>query len=212
MDILKAIALGLPMTLLVTAVSLGIGSLVALPLLAGLRSGRTAVRFLTRAVIDILRGIPPIVWLFVLFYGISVGTFKLSAFWAGVIGLGVVAGAYLTEIFRGALGAVNAGQWEASEALGLDRFTLWTRIIGPQGLRVAIPGFTTYGIGLLKDSSIVSTIGVAEIVYLTQQNARMSGQGIVVYFIAAAIYIMLSMPLGMLSRNLDIKMRKAVAR
>jgi polar amino acid transport system permease protein len=124
----------------------------------------------------------------------------------------VVAGAYLTEIFRGALGAVNAGQWEASEALGLDKFTLWTRVIGPQGLRVAIPGFTTYGIGLLKDSSIVSTIGVAEIVYLTQQNARTSGQGIVVYFIAAAIYIMLSMPLGMLSRNLDIKMRKAVAR
>ncbi|GER23874.1 hypothetical protein NCCP1664_23690 [Zafaria cholistanensis] len=212
MELLKAIALGLPMTLLVTAVALGIGSIVALPLLAGLRSGKTAVRFLTRAIIDLLRGIPPVVWLFLLFYGISAGSFRLSAFGAGVIGLGVVAGAYLTEIFRGALGGIKAGQWEASEALGLDRFTMWSKVIGPQGLRVAIPGFTTYAIGLLKDSSIVSTIGVAEIVYLTQQSARTSGQGITVYFIAAAVYIMLSMPIGMLSRNLDIKMRKAVAR
>lgn len=212
MEMLKAIAIGLPLTLLVTVLALMIGTVVALPLVAGLRSRNRAVWLLTRGIIDLLRGVPPVVWLFILYYGVSIGQIKLTALQAGVVGLGVVSGAYLAEIFRGAISSVPKGQWEASSALGFVSSTAWIRVVGPQAWRTAIPSYTTYAIGLLKDSSIASTIGVAEIVFMSNQYARQSGEGILIFFIAAGVYILLSMPLGIFSRHLDTKMRKAVAR
>ncbi len=212
MDMLLAILIGLPMTILVTVLALLIGSVLALPLVAGLRSHNRFVWLLCRGLVDLLRGIPPVVWLFILYYGISVGVIRLTSLQAGVLGLGLVAAAYLAEIYRGALTAVHAGQWEASSALGLDRATIWARIIAPQAWRAAIPAYTTFAIGLLKDSSIASTIGVAEIVFMSNHYARQSGGSITVYFVAAAVYIVLSVPLGMLSRKIDIRMRKTVTR
>jgi polar amino acid transport system permease protein len=212
MQMLQAIALGLPLTILVTVLSLGLGTVLALPLVAGLRSNNRALWLLTRGIVDLLRGIPPVVWLFLLYYGVSIGTLRMSSLQAAVLGLGLVSSAYLAEIFRGAIGSVHQGQWEASSALGFRGGTAWSRVIGPQAWRTAIPAYTTYGIGLLKDSSIASTIGVAEIVYFSNQYARQSGEGIMVFFVAAGVYILLSMPLGMLSRRLDTKLRKAVAR
>lgn len=212
MEMLKAIAIGLPLTVLVTILALMIGTVVALPIVAGLRSRNRLIWLMSRGLVDLLRGIPPVVWLFILYYGISIGAVRLSALQAGVLGLGVVAAAYLAEIFRGAISAVPKGQWEASSALGFHRATVWTRIVGPQTARAAIPAYTTFAIGLLKDSSIASTIGVSEIVFMSSQYARQSGSGILVFFVAAGIYILLSVPLGLLSRHLDVKMRKAVAR
>lgn len=212
MEMLNAILLGLPLTVLVTILALMIGSVVALPIVAGLRSRNRAVWLLSRGLVDLLRGIPPVVWLFILYYGISIGVVRLSSLQAGVLGLGIVASAYLAEIFRGAISSVNKGQWEASSALGFHRSAVWSRVIGPQAGRAAIPAYTTFAIGLLKDSSIASTIGVSEIVFMSNQYARQSGDGIMVFFVAAAVYIVLSVPLGLLSRHLDVKMRKAVAR
>ncbi|WP_404321256.1 amino acid ABC transporter permease [Arthrobacter luteolus] len=212
MQMLQAILIGLPMTILVTVLSLALGTVAALPLLAGLRSGNRLLWLLSRGIIDLLRGVPPVVWLFILYYGVSVGALRLTALQAGVIGLGLVSAAYLAEIFRGAISSVHSGQWEASSALGFTRTTLWRRVVGPQAWRTAIPSYTTYSIGLLKDSSIASTIGVAEIVYMSNQYARQSGEGILIFFIAAGVYIALSLPLGVLSRHLDTKMRKVVAR
>jgi len=207
-----AILIGLPLTILVTVLALLLGSVLALPLVAGLRSPSRIVWLLSRGIVDLLRGIPPVVWLFILYYGVSVGAIRLSPLQAGVLGLGIVAAAYLAEIFRGALTAVHAGQWEASSALGLDSFTVWSRIVAPQAWRAAIPAYTTFAIGLLKDSSIASTIGVAEIVFMSNHYARQSGGSITVYLVAAAVYIVLSVPLGMLSRKIDIRMRKTVTR
>ncbi|MEV8181494.1 amino acid ABC transporter permease [Specibacter sp. NPDC078692] len=212
MEMLKVVMVGLPMTIVVTVLALMIGSVVALPIVAGLRSKNKLVWLLSRGLVDLLRGVPPVVWLFILYYGISIGAVRLSSLQAGIIGLGVVAAAYLAEIFRGAISSVPKGQWEASSALGFRQGTIWTRIVGPQTARSVIPAYTTFAIGLLKDSSIASTIGVAEIVFMSNQYARQSGEGIMVFFVAAAVYIVLSVPLGLLSRRLDVKMRKAVAR
>lgn len=212
MEMLKAIAIGLPLTLLITVLALAVGTVFALPLVAGLRSNNRIVWLFTRGIIDLLRGVPPVVWLFILYYGVSIGQIKLTSIQAGVIGLGLVSGAYLAEIFRGAIGSVHKGQWEASSALGFMGSTMWIKVVGPQAWRTAIPSYTTYAIGLLKDSSIASTIGVAEIVFMSNQYARQSGEGILIFFVAAGVYILLSMPLGILSRHLDTKMRKAVAR
>ncbi|MYM19517.1 ABC transporter permease subunit [Brevibacterium sp. 5221] len=209
---LHAVLTGIPLTLGVTAAALIIGTLVSLPLLACTLSGNRLLWLGARMVIDLLRGVPIVVWLFIFYYGVTLGSAKLSAFGAAVLGLGLVSGAYLAEIFRGAVSSVSAGQFEAGRALGMTSRGLWADIIAPQAWRVALPGYTTYGIGLLKDSSIASTIGVAEMVFQAGNFARTTGNGIVVFLLAAAVYILVSVPVGILSRRVDERMSAVVAR
>ena len=192
-----------PVTLEVTATCFAVGSLLALVLLSGRRSRSVVVRSVSRVVIDVLRGIPPIAFLFIVFFGIGSGAIILSPFQAAVIGLGLISAAHLAEIYRGSLLAVNRGQFEASQALGLGRITTYVRVIGPQAMRVAIPGMVTWAISLLKDTALVSTIGVAEIMSVTNQDARASGSSLTPFIIAALIYIALGTPLAFLSRYLE---------
>ena len=85
-------------------------------------------------------------------------------------------------------------------------------IIGPQAWRTAIPGVTSYGIALLKDSAIVSTIGVTDVLQHAAHLARTSDRGIFAFALAAAVYVAVSLPLGMASRAADVRLRRAVAR
>lgn len=212
LDALTVVLLGVPMTLVVTAGAFLLGLVVSIPLLMLSRSRFTPVRWLGRITIDLLRGIPPIVWLFLIYFGITIGTIRISALQAGIIGLGLISAGYLAEIFRGSIAGVARGQWEAGEALGLSRATLAGTVIAPQALRMALPSTTTYVIGLLKDSSIASTIGVTEIVYRSDQFARQTQSGLLVFLLAAGVYIALSVPLALQSRKWDAKMRRAVSR
>jgi polar amino acid transport system permease protein len=206
MDHVSIILEGVPTTLAVTITCFALGAVLGLVLVSGRRSGSRIVRGLARTVIDVLRGIPPIVFLFIVFFGIGSGALRLSPFVAAVIGLGLISAAHLAEIYRGSLLAVHRGQFEAAQALGLGRVTIYTKVIGPQAVRVAIPGMVTWAISLLKDSALVSTIGVAEIMSVTNQDARASGSSLTPFVIAAAIYIGLGSPLAYLSRYLERKL------
>jgi len=179
-----------PVTLQVTAACFGVGALLGLVLVTLRRSG-------------FFRGIPPLVFLFIVFFGIGSGAIRLSPFQAAVIGLGLITSAHMAEIYRGSLIAVSKGQFEASSALGLSRATTYLRIVGPQAIRVAFPSMVTWAISSLKDSALVSTIGVAEIMEVTNQDARASGSTLTPFVIAALIYILLGTPLAFLSRYLE---------
>ena len=159
-----------------------------------------------------LRGIPPVVFLFVIFFGIGTDVVKLTALQAAVIGLGLIAAGYMAEIYRGGLLAVHKGQFEASAALGMGGWTAMSRIIGPQAIRVALPSATTFLIGLLKDSSIASTITATEMLYRATSVARSQGGGLEPFLFAAVVYIALGAPLAWLSRTLDAKLRARVAK
>ncbi|OUM44637.1 amino acid ABC transporter permease [Arthrobacter sedimenti] len=211
MDALEAVILGVPLTLLITAASLLIGVVLGVPLVMGLRS-HGILRIVCRSVVNLLRGIPAIVWLFIIYFGVSIGAYQFSAVPAAILGLGLISAAYMAEIYRGGISAVHSGQWEASQALGVSHWTTFSRVIGPQALRVSIPSMASYAISLLKDSSIASTIGVTEIVFLTTREARSGGGGLTVYILAALLYVALSIPLGLLSRKLDASLRKKVSR
>lgn len=206
MEHVSIILEAVPTTLAVTLACFAVGAVLGLVLVAGRRSGSMFVRGVARTVIDVLRGIPPIVFLFIVFFGIGSGAIRLSPFVAAVIGLGLISAAHLAEIYRGSLMAVHRGQFEAASALGLSRFTTYTTIVGPQALRVAVPGMVTWAISLLKDSALVSTIGVAEIMSVTNQDARSSGSSLTPFVIAAVIYIALGSPLAYLSRYLERKL------
>lgn len=206
-----SVLLGLPMTLVVTASSLLLGTVLAVPLTLGLQSQNKLVWLVCRLIVDIVRGVPPVVWLFILFYGISIGAVRLSALAAGIGALALVAAAYLAEIFRGALKALHHGQEEAAIALGLNRRTVWMTVMIPQAWRTAIPGYTNYAIALLKDSSIVSIVGVSEIVSRAGQLSRNTDLGVLVFVLAGLVYVVLSILIGVGSRAVDGRLRERVA-
>ncbi len=166
------IILAIPYTLMVTVGAFLIGFVIAIPLMFMRGSKFVPFRLVAQGFIDIARGIPPIVWLFFIYFGLPGIGVLLDPLEAAIIGLGIISAGYLAEIFRGGLVAVHKGQFEASHALGLGGWTMFTKVIAPQALRAMLPGLATYFIGLVKDSSIASVIGVTEMVFAASTYAR----------------------------------------
>ncbi|WP_237478846.1 amino acid ABC transporter permease [Lichenibacterium dinghuense] len=211
-EIFLGIAAGIPWTLALTALSFAIGAVLGLAL-CGLRMAPSApLRFVGGAVILTFRAIPPIVWLFVIFFGIGSDYVPVGPFTAAVAGLGLITAANMAEIYRGALAAVHSGQWEAAAVLNLPARSRFADVIGPQLLRIALPSAATYVIGLLKDSAVASTIGVGEIAFQAYHMSQRTFHGLDVFAIAGALYIAISLPIAFAARWADLRMRAAVAR
>lgn len=209
-DVLLTVLRGVPYTVGITLSALTIGIVGGVPLALLRRSRVRVVSWAAAAVIDLVRGIPPVVWLFIIYFGLGTSLPWLSSFSAAVIGLGIVSCAYLAEIYRGGLRAVDVGQWEASAALGFARPHTLADIIGPQVFRVSIPAAATYGIGLIKDSSVAYVIGVTDVIYYASQSSRQLSDAIGPFLLAAAVYIALTVPSAWGTRALDAALRKRV--
>ncbi|MBE0671743.1 MAG: amino acid ABC transporter permease [Anaerolineales bacterium] len=181
-----------------TAITIGV-TLVALPfgLLLGLLmalvhtyGGKIANR-LAAIYSLLLRGVPPIVLLFILYFILSGKVVNLTPFWAGSLSLGIVSSAYQMEILRGALLAVGGGQMTAARAIGMSRLQAIQTIVLPQALRLAIPPWSNEASIVLKDSSLVYALGVPEILRRAQQLSATTQQPFLAYGIAALIYFVL---------------------
>lgn len=212
LDLLFTVLRGVPVTLGITVLAFTIGAVGGIPLALLRRSRIRFVAFVAGAVIELVRGIPPVVWLFIIYFGLGTTFPQLTSFASAVIGLGVVSAAYLAEIYRGGLRSIHAGQWEASEALGLRYRHMLADVIGPQVFRVSIPAAATYGIGLLKDSSVAYVIGVTDVIYYASQASRQFSDAIGPFLLAAGIYVALTIPLAWGTRALDATLRKRVAK
>jgi polar amino acid transport system permease protein len=202
---------GVPMTLALTAVSFVVGALLGLPLLGLSTARHRTLRVLAATIILTCRSIPPIVWLFIIFFGIGFGYIQLDPFTAGSIGLGLITGANMAEIYRGALAAIHSGQWEAATVLNLNRYHRFIDVIGPQLLRVALPSAATYAIGLLKDTAVASAIGVHEIAFQAHHLSQQTFRGLDIFAGAALLYILASVPIALLARWTDQRLRAKVA-
>ena len=209
---LRVVLVGIPYTLALTALAFLVGALLGLPLCAMRLSKVAGLRFVASAIILVLRAIPPIVWLFIIFFGIGSGYMQLDPFSSAAIGLGLITAANMAEIYRGALSAIHAGQWEAATVLNLSRRHLFIDVIGPQLLRVALPSGATYVIGLMKDSAVASAIGVHEIAFQAYHLSQETFRGLDVYASAGVLYILISLPIAILARWLDLRLRAMVAR
>ncbi len=180
-----------------TAVTIGV-TLVALPMgmVLGLLFallhiyGGKAVTWLMVVYSTIMRGAPPIVLLFLLYFIIA-GAINISPFWAGSISLGVISSGYQMEIFRGAIQAVSGGQMMAARAIGMSRMKAIRYIVLPQALRLAIPGWSNEASIVLKDSSLVYALGVTEILRRAQQLSANTQQPFLAFGSAALIYFVL---------------------
>lgn len=207
-----AVLSGVPSTLELSVGALAVGAVGGIPLVLGRRSRHLAVRSLCRAIIEVVRGIPPLVWLFLIFFGVGASFPQLNPLTAAIIGLGVISSAYLAEIYRSGLSAIHVGQWEAADALGLRSSSTLRAVIAPQVVRVAIPAAATYAVGLLKDTSVAYAIGVPEIMFHANERSTNTSSTIEPFLVAAAVYIALTIPVAWASRRLDSRLRRRVAR
>lgn len=208
---LVEIAKGLPYTVLITLAGFAIGCVLGIPLVLGRRSRIAPIRWVARTYIEFLRSVPPIVWLFVIYFGLG-DRLAIDPVPAAIVALGAISSAYLAEIYRGGFASVHLGQWEASEALGMPHGTVLARIIAPQVVRVSVPAAASYGIALFKDSSIAFTIGVTELTYYANREALTSAEATTPYLIAAVMYIAVSVPCAYIARRLDKNLRVRIAR
>src|SRR5690348_9477548 len=179
------------------------GALVA----SGRVYGSAPVRALLMAYVEVIRGTPLLLQLFVIYFGLA-AIVQLPAFLAALIGLGLNYGAYESEIYRSALESVPPGQLDAARTLGFsDRQTLML-IRGPQALRLALAPMTNDFVALLKDSSLVSLITVVELTKQTTIFASNIGTWFVPGLLCAALYLVLSLPVSHLARRLERTWRR----
>jgi His/Glu/Gln/Arg/opine family amino acid ABC transporter permease subunit len=209
---LGPISEGIAATVGITLAAFAVGSVIGLPLAAGTRSRWVLVRIVVRFYVDLVRAIPPIVWLFIIFYGLAQDAVKLEPYPAAVLGLGMVSGAYMSEVYRGGLLAVRPGQWEAARALGLGRLQMMRSVIAPQAFFVVLPGAAAWAVALLKETAVVSVIGVSDITFRAASETQRTADGLNIFILAGVIYIALSVPLAGLARWTDARVSRAVAR
>jgi polar amino acid transport system substrate-binding protein len=195
-------------TLVLSCLSMGLAVAVGVLVATGRVYGPRAVKAALVAWVEIVRGTPLLLQLFVLYFGLA-AVVQLPAFVAALIGLGLNYAAYESEIYRAALEAVPAGQLDAARALGLTGRQTLVLVRGPQALRLAIAPMTNDFVALLKDSSLVSVITVVELTKQTSIFAANIGSWLVPGAMCAALYLALSLPLARLARRLERRWRPA---
>jgi polar amino acid transport system permease protein len=208
----EALLRALPWTLTLTALSFTVGAICAVPVCALASSNNILVRTVTHAVILIVRSIPPIVWLFIIFFGIGTSILPLSPMTSAVTGLGLITAMNLAEIYRGSMKAVPAGQFEAAKVIGLSRIRQYTDVLAPQIFRVALPSSAGYAIGLLKDTAVASTIGVPEMAHAAYSVSQQTFKGLEIYLVSGFLYFVISIAVAYTSRTLDRRLRERIAR
>lgn len=194
----RASLVTLALSCLAMALAVGAGVLLA----SGRIYGGSVVRGVFTVYVEVVRGTPVLLQLFVLYYGLS-AVVRLPAFVAALLGLGLNYAAYESEIYRGALEAVPRTQLEAARTLGLSEWLILRLVRGPQAFRLALAPMTNDFVALLKDSSLVSVITVVELTKETSIFAANIGSWVVPGVLCAAIYLAMSLPLSRLARFLE---------
>ena len=197
-SLVRASGVTLLLSCLAMGLAVGLGSLIATGRVYGSRLTRGALS----AYVELMRGTPILLQLFVLYYGLA-AAIRLPAFAAALLGLALNYAAYESEIYRGALEAVPIGQLEAARALGLSERQVLTLVRGPQAFRLALAPMTNDFVALLKDSSLVSVLTVLELTKQTQIFATNVGSWVVPGALCATLYLAMSLPLAALARSLE---------
>jgi His/Glu/Gln/Arg/opine family amino acid ABC transporter permease subunit len=204
--LLRALLITFKISIFAEILSLILGLAIAI---IRVQKSRT-LRWIAIGFIDVFRAVPLLVLLIWLYYGVTILTgFNLTALQAGVLGLGLLYGANLAEVFRAGLEAVPAGQREAALTLGLSRRQATQSVVLPQAVRIVIPPLGNYWIGILKDSTLVSILGIQEIMRTAQNTVLEDFRPFEIYTTVAVIYIILvlifSRIIAVLERRLPLR-------
>ncbi len=208
-------------TVLLALLAVLLGTALGLVLALMKLSKRRPIRFVASAYIEFIRGTPLLVQLFIIYYGLqSVGIrfpdvpfvskilgINFSDFMAGVITLGINSGAYVGEIFRAGIQAVDKGQLEAARTLGMPHGMAMRYIVIPQAVRNILPALGNEFVVVIKESSIVSIIGIADLMYKADTIRGNTFQPFEPLIVAAFIYFLMTFPLSKLLAHIERRMR-----
>lgn len=197
-------------TLVLSCASMALAIAVGVLLAVGRVYGRRWLRGAIILYVEVVRGTPVLLQLFIIYYGFA-EIVRLPAFVAALVGLGLNYAAYESEIYRSALEAVPRGQLEAARVLGFSDSQTLRLIRGPQAFRLALAPMTNDFVAMLKDSSLVSVLTVMELTKQTQIFATNLGSWVIPGALCAALYLAMSLPLSQLARRLESRWKAATA-
>ncbi|SDI48243.1 ABC transporter permease [Pseudomonas panipatensis] len=198
--LLSAIA----MTLVLTLVSLLVGALLGSLVAAAKLSRRLGLRWLGNGYLVLVRGIPELLVIYLFYFGGATlasalghwfgktGYVDLPPFWVGALAVGLLSGSYQAEVYRGAFLAIPRGQLEAALAIGMSPFTRFRRVLLPQVLSYSLPGLGNVWQMTLKDSSLISVIGLVELMRASLMAAGSTRQYFTFYIIGGIGYLLLT--------------------
>lgn len=212
-DYFLLILQGALLTVAVSVASLLVSTVLGLLGATAKLSGKKPLVWLATLYTTVIRGIPELVLMLLIFYGAAIGinnffesigsdfVLDLNPFIAGVATLGFIYGAYMTETFRGAIMAIPSGQMEAAWAFGMGATQTFLRITLPQMVRYALPGFTNNWLVLIKATALVSLIGLHDMTYLAKQASAATREPFIFLLFAAGLYLVFtSISLWLLKR------------
>ena len=199
---------GAVITIIVSVVSMALAVTLGLFITLVRLYGRAPFTYLATAYIEIYRGTPLLIQLYMLYYGLPNIGISLSPWVVAFVGLGMNYAAYEAEIYRAGISAIPKGQMEAALSLGMSRSLAIRRVILPQSLRISLPGITNDFIALFKDSSLVSIIAMVELTKTYNILAASSLRYFELGLITAIIYFGMSYPLSLLARRLEKRLKR----
>jgi polar amino acid transport system substrate-binding protein len=208
-SILPALLKGAAMTIKISLLSMMLAMLVGLVIALARLYGPAPISFMALAFVELFRGTPLLIQLFLIFYGLPHLGIKLEPFVAAVLGLGLNYGACEAENYRAGILSIPRAQMDAAQALGMGFWQSLRYVIFPQALRVALPPITNDFIALLKDSSLVSVISMVELTTAYGQLASAHFDYLGIGLITAAIYFLIGLPFVRLSRYFEAHMERA---
>lgn len=196
-------------TLLLTIVAFAGGAVVGMTIAILRVLPVPPLRWLAAGYVQVVQGTPLLVWLFVFFFGLSIVGLPVQPWIAAALAFSIYGGAFLGEIWRGALIAIPRQQWEAGGALGLSLGEQLRHVIVPQAVRVAIPPTVGFLVQLVKNTSLAATIGFVELTREGQLTTASTYRPFAVYMTVAALYFALCYPLTRWSRWLERRLHGA---
>ncbi len=197
-------------TIVLSCLSMGLAIVFGVLIATGRVYGGRTVRAALTGYVELVRGTPILLQLFVLYYGIAAAV-RLPAFAAALLGLALNYAAYESEIYRSALESIPIGQLEAARTLGLSERQVLRLVRGPQAFRIALAPMTNDFVALLKDSSLVSVLTVFELTKQTQIFATNLGSWVIPGSLCAALYLLMSLPLSAAARRLERRWKAPTA-
>lgn len=203
LDNLPVLAWAARYTLLISVLGCGLGLVIGTALCAMAVARGVWARRIAALYVSFFRGVPLLIQLMLMYYLLPFAGINIPALAAAVLAVGLCAAAYISEILRGALNAIPRGQREAAIAIGLTPRDLWTRVLLPQALTIAMPALVNELILLVKASSLVSVVGIVEITRMSQSIAAATYRPLEIYLTAAFLYLVLNLILAAIGRGFE---------
>jgi polar amino acid transport system permease protein len=203
------ILFGLGLTILVSFTAIVAGTILGISVGVALTYGAWPVRFIARVYVDILRGTPVLVLILASFYIPSVAHINLNALEAGIIALTLFCGSHVGEVIRGALQSIPKGQMEAAKSIGLTFRKTFVYVLMPQAIRQAIPTWTNAAVEIAKATTLLSIIGVPELILTTQQIIGRTFLSLPFYLMIAILYFLIDFAIERAGRYIDMRVSAA---